>query len=95
VRVISKRAVVEFVKEYSDALEPLLHWYALTKRAAWRNFADVRRDFRHADVVGIFAVFNIAGNKYRLITVIKYRWQVVYIRHILTHKAYDKGKWKQ
>ncbi len=39
-------------------------------------------------------MFNISGNKYRLVSVIKYRWQIVYIRHILTHAEYDKGKWK-
>ena len=40
-------------------------------------------------------MFNIGGNKYRLISVIKYRWQIAYIRHILTHAEYDKGKWKR
>lgn len=39
-------------------------------------------------------VFNISGNKYRLVSVIKYRWRIVYIRHILTHAEYDEGKWK-
>jgi mRNA interferase HigB len=55
---------------------------------------DVREDFRHADAVGVFTVFNIGGNKYRLVTVIKYRWQVIYVRHVLTHAEYSKEKWK-
>lgn len=63
---------------------------------------DVRADFPHADAVDLFTVFNIGGNKYRLVSVIKYRWQnvlstlapVVYIRYILTHAEYDEGKWK-
>jgi mRNA interferase HigB len=75
-------------------LEPLLHWYQPAKRAAWRNLVDVRRDFPQADAVGIATLFNIAGDKYRLIAVIKYRWQVIYLRHILTHAEYNKGKWK-
>jgi hypothetical protein len=50
-----------------NALEPLLHRYHLAKRAHWTSLAEVRKDFRHADVVGVFTVFNIAGNKYRLI----------------------------
>ena len=62
-------------------------------RGGKRNLADVRVDFPHADVAGTKTVFNISGNKYRLISVIKYRWQIVYIRHILTHAEYGKGKW--
>jgi mRNA interferase HigB len=94
VRIISKAAITEFNKTHKDALEPLLYWHSITKRAAWRHLADVRAGFPHADGVGIFTVFNISGNKYRLVSVIKYRWQIVYIRHILTHAEYDKGKWK-
>jgi mRNA interferase HigB len=94
VRIISKAAITEFSKTHKDALEPLLCWHSITKRAAWRHLADVRADFPHADAVGIFKVFNISGNKYRLVSVITYRWQIVYIRHILTQAEYDKGKWK-
>jgi mRNA interferase HigB len=93
-RIISKVAITEFSKTHRGALEPLLHWYSITKRAAWNHLVDVRADFPHADAVDAFTVFNISGNKYRLISVIKYRWQIAYIRHILTHAEYDKGKWK-
>lgn len=71
-----------------------MHWYRATKRAAWRNLAETRRDFPHADAAGVFTVFNIGGNNFRLIAAIKYRWQVVYIRNILTHTEYAKDKWK-
>jgi mRNA interferase HigB len=94
VRIISKAAITEFAGKHKDALESLLHWHGITKRAAWRHLIDVRADFPHADPVGIFTVFNISGNKYRLVSVVKYRWQIVYIRHILTHAEYDQGKWK-
>ena len=94
VRIISKVAITEFSRTHKDALESLLHWHGIAKRAVWKHLADVRADFPHADAVGIFTVFNISGNKYRLISVIKYRWQIVYIRHILTHAEYNKGKWK-
>jgi mRNA interferase HigB len=95
VRVISRAAIIEFSKTHKHALESMLHWYSVTKQAVWRHLIDVRVDFPHADAVGIFTVFNIGGNRYRLVTVIKYRWQIVYIRHILTHTEYDQGKWKQ
>ena len=64
-RIISKAAITEFSRTHSDALEPLLHWHSITKRAAWRHLADVRADFPRADAVGALTVFNIGGNKYR------------------------------
>jgi mRNA interferase HigB len=71
----------EFTKTHRDALEPLLHWRSVTRHAVRRHPVDVRASFAHADTVGLF-------------TVIKYRWQVIYIRSILTHADYDEGKWK-
>ena len=93
-RVISKAAITTFSQSHSDALAPLLRWYYVAKRATWTNLANVREDFPHADNVEHFTVFNIAGNKYRLITAIKYRWRVIYVRQILTHVEYDKDNWK-
>ena len=93
-RIIGKAAITEFAREHPDALEALMHWYLVTKRAQWKSLADVRKDFPHADLVGIFTGFNAGGNRYRLIAVIKYRWQIVYIRHVLTHREYNKEKWK-
>ncbi len=69
-----------------------MHWYFVAKRATRTSLQDAREDFRHADAAGLFTVFTIGGNKYRLITVIKYRWQVIYIRYILTHAEYSKEK---
>ena len=83
-----------FSKTHNDALEPLLHWHSITRRASWSHMADVRADFPRAAAVGIFTVFNIGGNKYRLLAAIKYRWQIVYIRAILTNAKFDKGKWE-
>ena len=93
-RVVSKSAITKYVRRCPEALEPLIRWYWITKRARWQNLADAKRDFPHADQVGELTVFSIGANKYRLIAAIKYRWQMVYIRFILTHKEYDKNKWK-
>lgn len=71
-----------------------MSWYRIAKRAHWQSLMDVKKDFSHADAVSLFTVFNIGGNKYRLIVTIKYRWQVIYIRHVLTHKEYTQEKWK-
>jgi mRNA interferase HigB len=59
------------------------------------NFAELRRTFPDADQVGKVTVFNIGGNKARLIAAIHYNRRRVYIREVLTHPAYDKGKWKE
>lgn len=93
-RIISKKRLREFWEKYPDAKEPLLAWYRITEKARWQNLADTRKDFPHADPVGVCTVFNIKGNHYRLITAIRYLTQTVYTLHVLTHAEYDKGKWK-
>jgi mRNA interferase HigB len=94
VRVISKAAILNFSAEHADAYAPLLNWYTIAKHARWGNLAEVRRDFAHADVVGRRTVFNIKGNRYRLIARVNYETQKVFILCILTHVAYSKGDWK-
>ena len=78
---------------------PLDAWYRTAKGARWRNLAEVRRTYAHADGVPAgeitYTVFNIAGNKYRLITEIYYEDQTILLRHVLTHAEYDKGDWKK
>jgi len=92
--LISRKKFRPFVKDYADALVPLSRWFKLARRAHWSNFAGVRADFPQADQVERFIVFNVGGNKYRLIVEINYRTQRVYIRHVLTHMEYDRGAWK-
>jgi mRNA interferase HigB len=72
----------------------LAGWYKLAKKAKWRTLAEVRQDCGSADQVKKFVVFNIGGNKYRLITVIHYNRQKLFIRHVLTHGEYDEEGWK-
>jgi mRNA interferase HigB len=77
--------------EYKDAKEPSLAWYRFVLRATWNSPADVKNDFRNASILKDGrVVFNIAGNKYRLIVWINYAYNVVYIRFIGTHAQYDK-----
>lgn len=93
--VISPKKLREFRARHADAASPLRAWLTVVKHAGWQSFAEARRDFASADQVGRFTVFNIGGNKYRLISVIHYNRQKVYVRHVLTHPDYDKGKWRQ
>jgi len=93
-RVISKKRLREFREQHPDAQTKLEGWYNAARKAYWRNLADVRATFRHADPVGTCTVFNIKGNDYRLITRISDTRQRVYERSVLTHAEYDKGTWK-
>ena len=92
--VISERALREFWAVHPDAAGPLRAWLRAAEHADWGTFAEVRETYASADQVGRFTVFNIGGNKYRLITVIHFNRGKVYVRHVLTHSDYDRGKWK-
>jgi mRNA interferase HigB len=94
-RLISRRPLRKFWARYADAESSLRHWITAAESAAWKTLPDVRQQFSSADAVGPFTVFNIAGNKYRLIVAIHYNTQRIYVRHILTHSEYDLGKWKE
>lgn len=77
--------------EYLDAKEPALAWYRHALAADWSTPADVKQDFRNASILKDGrVVFNIAGNKYRLVVWSNYAYRVVYIRFIGTHVQYDK-----
>jgi mRNA interferase HigB len=77
--------------EYMDAKEPTLAWYRHTLHADWSSPAEVKQDFRNASILkDSQVVFNIGGNKYRLVVWINYAYRVVYIRFIGTHAQYDK-----
>ena len=93
--VISRKKLKEAAEQHGDLEGPLDVWFRIVKRAAWRTLDDVRKTFASADVVQKWTVFNIKGNRYRLITEINYRFQRVYVRDVLTHAEYDQEKWKQ
>lgn len=97
-RIIAKKMLLRFAQRYPDSREPLLRWYAVVEDAEWRDFVQVRTLFPHADQVGvgsgrIATVFNIGGNKYRLIAAIHYNRQTVFVMRIYTHREYDKIDW--
>ena len=98
-RVISLKPLREFWDQHPDAEAPLRTWYKLLLGAEWRSLQEARRTLRHADGVRTkngetLTVFNIAGNKYRLIARIRYDFQLVNVRHVLTHEEYARGAWK-
>ena len=94
-RVISRKALREFADAHPEAETPLDDWYRTTKRLRWASLVHVRETYPHADMVGEFTIFNIGGNKYRLAACINYRTGKVFVRHVMTHEEYSKGKWKK
>lgn len=94
-RVIKRGALQVFWREHSDAKSSLESWYAVVRKAEWKTPAELKRVYPNADFVGRRTVFNIAGNKYRLIARVDYLTQRVFVLYLLTHAEYDKGAWKQ
>ena len=74
-----------------DAIKPLDSWYRAAKKARWNNLMDVRREFPTADFIDPLTCFNIGGNKYRLLVLIRYQSKLVLMKRILTHAEYNKG----
>ncbi len=92
-RVIARRTIRDFweASGRGDAERPLRTWFAEARRAVWRTPADIKAAYRSASFVGSDrVVFNIAGNKYRLVVAVKFSAQVVFIRFIGTHAEYDR-----
>jgi len=90
-RVVAHRTLVKFYANRPDAKTSIENWYIKTTSAGWHSFADVKKDFNSVDSVGNqHYVFNLKGNDYRLVVVIKFQIQMVYIRFIGTHSEYNK-----
>jgi len=90
-RIISRKRLRKFWERHSDARQALQAWYADVKQADWQTPADIKRVYRNASIVANNrAIFNIKGNKYRLVVVVQYRYGIVYIRFVGTHQEYDK-----
>ena len=93
--IITRKRLNEFAEQRPETKSALEHWYREMKQRNFTSFAELRSVFPSADQVGKLTVFNIGGNKARLIAALHYNRQRVYIRAVLTHQEYDEGKWKE
>lgn len=93
-RVISRKKIREAVEQHPEWSASLSAWYAVAKKAKWRHFLDIRQTWNSADQVGECVVFDVGGNHCRLISWINYKGHKIFIRWILSHVEYDKGRWK-
>ena len=99
-RVISLKRLRSFWKRYPGAEQPLRQWYRAALHAEWRSLQDARRTYPHAAGIrvpgeGTLTVFNVGGNKYRLVARIRYDYDLINVRCVLTHAEYDRGAWKE
>jgi mRNA interferase HigB len=101
VRIITRRPLRRFGEKWPAATAPLRDWYHLSLRANWRSFVDVKATFGQTDQVKVASgqtvcVFDIGGNKFRLVAFVSYAKGKVYVLRVMTHKEYDKGngQWK-
>ncbi|MEM9117152.1 MAG: type II toxin-antitoxin system HigB family toxin [Cyanobacteria bacterium P01_D01_bin.6] len=92
--VISIRKLRDDAASHVDSTQAIAAWYTVARKARWKNLEEVKAIYRDAEAVGNFTVFNIKGNKYRLIVGIDYESQTIFYKYFLTHAEYDKDKWK-
>jgi mRNA interferase HigB len=90
-RVLSYKALREHWEKPGrrDSEHPLIQWFEIVEKADWSTPAQIKDQFRNASFLGDRVIFNIAGNKYRIVTVVKYKWRMVYIRFVGSHAEYD------
>ena len=89
-RIISIKKLKDFWQKHADAEQQLKAWYAEVKNSDWNNHAAITKLFRTASILpNNRVVFNIKGNKYRIVTAINYDYKIVYIRFVGTHAEYD------
>lgn len=100
-RIITWRALRLFAERWPASTAPLRDWYAITERAIWRSFADIKATFGQTDQARVksgqtVCIFDIGGNRYRLIAFVSHRKGKVYVLRVMTHKEYDRGhqQWK-
>ena len=93
-KIISNSALRAFAALHPQADEPLQGWRRVIEKNRFGNWAELKAAFNTVDKVGELAVFDIGGNKYRLIAYIRFKRQIAYIKAVLTHQDYDKGTWK-
>ena len=93
-KLISNKALREFAARHPDAAQPLQDFRHLVENGTFSSFAQLKTTFASVDKVGERYVFNIGGNKYRLVAAIAFQAGLMWVKAVLTHAEYDKGAWK-
>jgi mRNA interferase HigB len=94
VRLIGVAKLGDFARRYTAATKPLANWEKVVRAASWKNSQKLKRTFNSVDYFQGQTIFDIGGNKFRLIATINYEEQFVEVTDVLTHVEYDKDRWK-
>ena len=94
-RIIGRKAVEKFKRKHAHARSPLDNWHRVVSSRDWSNFVELREVFPSADQVGPYIVFNVGGNRYRLIATVNFEVRTLLVRDVLTHQEYDRGGWRR
>lgn len=90
-RIVAHKTLKDFWRKNPEAEQPLKSWYAEAKRATWRTTVDIKRQHATASIIDSEkVVFNIGGNKFRLVVYAWFRGRTLWIKFVGTHEAYDK-----
>jgi mRNA interferase HigB len=95
VKLAGEERTAAFASKHKDLKNALKRWVETVEAADWKNPVDMKKTFGSADIVGAQTVFNVGGNKCRLIALVQYKSRRVLVQHVLTHTEYDKGDWKE
>ncbi len=93
--IITQKRINDAKAAYPEAAAGLDHWYKSMRTMRFRDFAELRQSFGSVDKAGKLFIFDIGGNKLRLIAAIHFNSGKVFIRHILSHADYDRNQWKR
>lgn len=92
-RVLGLAQVENFKADHADSRKPLERWLSLVRDCSASSFVELKMTFPSADQVGAATIFDVGGNKFRVISKVTYLEQVVLITNVLTHEEYDRNKW--
>lgn len=93
-RIIGNSQLRQFAVSHPQAETPLQGWRRLIEKNDYAGWAELKSTFRTVDKVGDLAIFDIGGNRYRLIAHIRFEKRILYVRAVLTHREYEQGTWK-
>ena len=93
-KVIHWGKAKKFIRQHANAASPLAFWKKSAIEAQWNSFADIKETFNTADWVEDLIVFDIGGNKFRLIAICRFELGSLYIQDVMTNEEYDRSKWK-
>jgi len=95
VRVISKKPLRDFWEHHPESKAILEEWFRKASRCQASSFSAIGQTFNTADYVDGFTIFDVGGNRYRIVAVIHYDKQRIYVRAVMTHAEYDRNNWRK